>query len=109
VLNDQRGPVIRALAESGRERYHWRGSHPDFPGVVFMFETVIDDGEHRAIRHLELHAGGTVLRYSWEHLEDQDGFLTDTALQPDIAGLARLAEPEFTAAWVSGMDPATDQ
>jgi hypothetical protein len=44
VLNDQRGPVIRALAESGRERYHWRGSHPDSPGVVFMFETVIDDG-----------------------------------------------------------------
>jgi hypothetical protein len=82
VVSDQRGPAIRVLAESGRDRYHWRGRHPEFPEVVFLFETVIDDGEHWAIRHLELHGDGRVLRYWWEHLEDQDGFLAAVALQP---------------------------
>jgi hypothetical protein len=101
MLSDQRGPAIRALAESGKERYHWRGIHPEFPTVVFLFETVVDDGEHWAIRHLELHTGGRVLRYWWEHLEDRDGFLASAALQPEEWGLERLTEAEFSTEWAS--------
>jgi hypothetical protein len=102
VVRDQRGPAIRALAESGRERYHWRGGHPEFPGVVFLFETVIDGGEHWAIRHMKLHTGGRMLRYWWGHLEDADGFLAEGALQPAEWGLDRLSEVEFAAVWTSG-------
>jgi hypothetical protein len=76
VVSDQRGPAIRALAGSGRQRYHWQGRHPDFPDVVYLFETVIDGGEHWTIRHLELHSGGE-----------------------------RLTEAEFAAAWTHGTAP----
>jgi hypothetical protein len=102
VVRDQRGPAIRALAESGRQRYHWRGCHPEFSDVVFLYETVIDDGEHWAIRHVELHRGGRVLRYWWGHLEDDAGFLAEGALQPMEWGLERLTGAEFTAAWARG-------
>jgi hypothetical protein len=102
MLRDQRGPAIRALAESGRERYHWRGCHPEVPEVVFLYETVIDGGAHRAIRHVELHTGGRVLSYWWGHLQDEDGFLAEGALQPEEWGLERLTAAEFAAAWASG-------
>lgn len=102
MLRDQRGPAIRALAESGKVRYHWRGSHPDVPGVVFVLETVVDGGEHWAIRHLELMEDGRVLRYWWEHLEDCDGFLVEGALQPEEWGLERLTETQFVAEWAGG-------
>lgn len=102
VVSDQRGPAIRALAESDRERYHWRGRHPEFPEVVFLFETVIDDGEHWAIRHLERHTSGRVLRYWWKHLEDRDGFLAEGTLRPEEWGLERLTEAEFATTWASG-------
>jgi hypothetical protein len=102
VVSDQRGPAIRALAESGRQRYHWRGCHPELPDVAFLYETVIDGGEHWAIRHLELHTSGRVLRYWWGHLEDSDGFLAEGALQPAEWGLERLTEGEFAAVWASG-------
>ena len=101
MVSDQRGPAIRALAESGRQRYHWRGRHPELPDVVFLLETVIDGGEHWAIRHLELHTGDRLLRYWWEHLEDEDGFLAEGALQPTEWGLERLPAAEFAAAWQS--------
>ena len=79
AVSDQRGPAIRALAQSGRQRHHWRGNHRELPDVVFLFETVVDRGEHWAIRHLELHASGRVLRYWWDHLQDGDGFLADAS------------------------------
>ena len=107
MLSDQRGPAIRALAESGKERHHSRGIHPEFPTVVFLFETVVDDGEHWAIRHLELHTGGRVLRYWWEHLGDRDGFLASAALQPEEWGLERLTEAEFATEWASSTDSPT--
>lgn len=101
MVSDQRGPAIRALAQSGRQRHHWRGCHPEVPDVVFLFETVVDRGEHWAIRHLELHADGRVQRYWWEHLEDTDGFLAEGALQPAEWGLDRLIAAEFAAVWES--------
>jgi hypothetical protein len=103
VVSDQRGPAIRALAESGRQRYRWRGCHPEVPDVTFLYETVLDDGEHWAVRHVELHRDGRVLRYWWGHLEDADGFLAEGALQPAEWGLERLTEAEFAAAWDSGV------
>lgn len=102
MVRDQRGPAIRALAESSRERYHWRGCHPEFPEVVFLLETVVDDGEHWAIRHLEVYTDGRALRYWWGHLEDRDGSLAEGALQPQEWHLERLTEAEFAAAWESG-------
>jgi hypothetical protein len=102
MVSDQRGPAVRVLAESGRQRHHWRGRHPEVPETVFLYETVIDHGEHWAIRHAELREGGHLLRYWWGHLEDEDGFLAEGALQPVEWGLERLTEAEFAAVWASG-------
>lgn len=98
-MRDQRGPALRALAESGRDTYHWRGRHEDVPDRLFLFETVIDDGAHWAIRHVEIEDSGRVLRYSWEHLEDKDGFLAEGEMEPEAWGLERITAEDFEAAW----------
>lgn len=101
-MRDQRGPVIRALAESGRKTHHWRGRHAEVDDRVFLFETVIDHGMHWAIRHIELEDTGGVLRYDWDHLEDEHGFLAEGEIKPETWGLERITVPAFEAAWSSG-------
>ena len=76
--------------------------------MTFLYETVIDDGEHWVIRHVELHGDGRVSRYWWGRLEDADGFLAEGALQPAEWGLERLAEIEFAAAWARDPAPGND-
>lgn len=99
AVRDRRGPAIRALAESGRETYHWRGRHADVPDRVLLFETVIDRGAHWAIRHIEIEDTGGVLRYGFDHLEDEDGFLAEGEMEPEAWGLERITAQDFEAAW----------
>ncbi|MGP4023071.1 hypothetical protein [Actinomadura sp. 3N407] len=101
VVRDQRGPAIRELAESGRETHHWRGRHAEVHDRVYLFETVIDRGAHWAIRHIEIEDAGGVLRYGWEHLEDEHGFLAEGEIEPEAWELERVTVQEFEAAWSS--------
>ncbi|NDU76803.1 hypothetical protein GWI34_29870 [Actinomadura sp. DSM 109109] len=107
-MRDQRGPAIRALAESGRETYHWRGRHEDTPGRV-LFETVIDRDAHWTIRHIEIENSGKVLRYDWTHLEDEYGFLAEGEMEPEAWGLERITAQDFEAAWTRYGERAHDR
>jgi hypothetical protein len=80
VIEDQRGPAIRALDESQGPRRYWHGIDDD--GSSWFFETVDDVGEPWAVKQLELTVDGRVHKYWWQHLEDASGFLTDQALAP---------------------------
>lgn len=104
-MRDQRGPAIQKLAESGRVTHHWRGRHAEVQDRLYLFETVIDHGAHWAIRHIEIEDTGRVLRYNWEHLEDEHGFLAEGEIEPKTWGLERITAQDFAAAWSSG---ATD-
>lgn len=98
-MRDQRGPAIRALAESGRATHHWRGRHDEVDDRLFLFETIIDQGAHWPIRHIEVEDTGRVLRYSWQHLEDEHGFLAEGEMDPEAWGLERITAQIFETTW----------
>lgn len=95
---DPRHPLVRELSESGLPRRHWRGD--DDGGGVWLFESVEGDGEHWAIRQIEIDAARRVRRYWWRHLQDEHGFLTDQPLE--IWELAEIDEAAFEAVWRAG-------
>ena len=72
------------------------------PDRAYLFETVIDNGAHCTIRHIEIEDTGRVLRYGWEHLEDEHGFLAEGEIEPEAWGLERITVQDFEAAWSSG-------
>ncbi|GHD40912.1 hypothetical protein GCM10010335_42270 [Streptomyces galbus] len=69
---------FRSLDERATLRHHFR--HADEEGGLWYFEAVPDRGELIAIKQAELTPAGRLHRYSWEHLVDEHGFLTDQAL-----------------------------
>lgn len=96
ALDEQPGPrkcYSRADAEGLAEQ-----------GTRWMWETVLGGGQVTAVKQIEVTAAGTVRRYWWEKLEDDDGFLTDQPLDPEAWQLAVIGREEFYAYW--DMSPA---
>lgn len=95
MLPDPRGPLLRQLAEPEQPRRHWRGD--DDGGGIWLFESVEGDGEHWAIRQVEIDARRVARRYSWRHPQDEHGFLTDQPLE--IWHLTEITEAAFESVW----------
>ncbi|MGI5367398.1 hypothetical protein [Streptomyces iakyrus] len=88
---------FRALDENGTLRHHFR--HIDEEGGLCYFEAVSDRGELVAIKQAEMTPAGRLHRYSWEHLEDEHGFLTDQAIDPEEDQLEDIPAEEFQRVW----------
>lgn len=88
---------FRALDEAATLRHHF--CHADEDGGLWYFEAVPDRGELIAIKQAELTPAGQLHRYSWEHLEDEHGFLTDQALDPERDPLKAIPTEEFQRVW----------
>ncbi|MGP3772730.1 hypothetical protein ACTWJ8_18080 [Streptomyces sp. SDT5-1] len=80
-------------------RHHFRFADED--GGLWYFEAVPDDGELIAVKQAELTPNGHLFRYSWDHLEDDHGFLTDQSLHPEEDGLEPIPAEEFRQTWIS--------
>ncbi|MFF6807531.1 hypothetical protein [Streptomyces sp. NPDC012616] len=63
------------------------------------FEAVPDRGELIATKQAELTPAGRLHWYSCEHLEDEQGFLTDQALDPEDDPLEAIPAEEFQRVW----------
>ncbi|MER7499470.1 hypothetical protein AB0L05_16325 [Nonomuraea pusilla] len=103
MFPDLRQPLIKQLAESGAPRRHWHAADED--GGVWLFESVEGDGEHWAIRQIEIDARRSVHRYWWGLLQDDRGFLTDQPLE--IWDLTEITEEAFEAVWAAGGPPGS--
>ncbi|MGW6641705.1 hypothetical protein [Streptomyces iakyrus] len=88
---------FRSLDEGATLRHHFR--HTDEEGGLWYFEAVPDRGELIAVKQAELTPVGRLHRYSWEHLEDERGFLTDQALDPEEDPLEAIPAEEFQRVW----------
>ncbi|MGQ4419158.1 hypothetical protein ACN6LA_006291 [Streptomyces sp. SAS_269] len=87
----------RALEDSTAVRHHFR--HADEEGGLWYIEAVPDRGELIVIKQAELTAAGQLHRYSWEHLEDEHGGLTDQAIDPEEDPLEAIQAEEFQRVW----------
>ncbi|MFZ4161720.1 hypothetical protein ACOZDE_25385 [Streptomyces griseoincarnatus] len=72
---------FRALDEAATQRHHFR--HVGEEGGLWYIEAVPDCGELVVIKQAELTSAGQLHCYSWGHLEDEHGFLTDQAIDPE--------------------------
>ncbi|TQJ89984.1 hypothetical protein FBY22_0751 [Streptomyces sp. SLBN-31] len=88
---------LRALDESATLRHHFR--HADEEGGLWYIEAVPDRGELIVIKQAELTSAGQLHRYSWEHLEDEHGGLTDQAIDPEEDPLEAIPAEEFQRVW----------
>lgn len=89
----------RALDERATMRRHFR--HADEEGGLWYIEAVPDRGELIVVKQAELTPAGALHRYSWEHLEDEHGFLTDQAIDPEEDPLEAITAEEFYRVWDS--------
>ncbi|MEU7179049.1 MULTISPECIES: hypothetical protein [Streptomyces] len=87
----------RALDESATLRHHFR--HADEDGGLWHFEAVHDRGELIVIKQAELTSTGQLHRYSWQHLEDGHGFLTDQAIDLEEDPVEAIPAEEFQQVW----------
>ncbi|MFD9812457.1 hypothetical protein [Streptomyces sp. NPDC059080] len=87
----------RALDEDATLRHNFR--HADDEGGLWYIEAVLGRGELIAIKQAELTSAGQLHRYSWEHLEDEHGFLTDQPMDPDEDPLEAIPAEEFQRVW----------
>ncbi|MEU4652651.1 hypothetical protein AB0G32_01650 [Streptomyces sp. NPDC023723] len=88
---------FRALDEKATLRHHFR--HADEEGGLWYIEAVPDRGELIVIKQAELTPAGQLNRYSWEHLEDEHGGLTDQAIDPEGDPLETIPTEEFQRVW----------
>jgi hypothetical protein len=88
---------FQALDENATLRHHFR--HADEEGGLWYIEAVPDRGELVAIKQAELTSAGRLHRYSWEHLEDEHGGLTDQAIDPEEDPLEAIPAEEFQRVW----------
>jgi hypothetical protein len=88
---------FRALDEAATQRHHFR--HADEEGGLWYIEAVPDRGELVVIKQAELTSAGQLHRYSWDHLEDEHGFLTDQAVDPEEDPLEAIPAEEFLRVW----------
>jgi hypothetical protein len=87
----------RALDEGATLRRYFR--HADEEGGLWYIEAVPDRGELVAIKQAEFTSAGQLHRYSWEHLEDEHGGLTDQAIDPEEDPLEAVPAEEFQQVW----------
>ncbi|GAA3164646.1 MULTISPECIES: hypothetical protein [Streptomyces] len=87
----------RALDENATVRRHFR--HADEDGGLWHFEAVPDRGELIVVKQAELTPAGRLHRYSWQHLEDDHGFLTDQPIDLDEDPVEAVPAEEFQQAW----------
>lgn len=88
---------FRAFDENATLRHHFRGT--DEEGGPWYFEAVPDRSELIAIEQAELTPAGQLHRYTWEHLEDEHGFLTDQAIDTEEDLLETIPAEEFQRMW----------
>ncbi|MGW4722456.1 hypothetical protein [Streptomyces sp. NPDC004291] len=88
---------FRSLDEGATLRRYFR--HVDEEGGLWHFEAVPDRDELVVIKQAELTPAGRLHRYSWEHLEDEHGFLTDQAIDPEEDPLEVISAEEFQEIW----------
>ncbi|MGW6356856.1 hypothetical protein ACWFR5_17150 [Streptomyces sp. NPDC055092] len=88
---------FRALDERATLRHHFRGT--DEEGGLWYFEAVPARGELVAFKQAELTPAGQLHRYSWEHLEDEHGFLTNQAVDPEEDPLEAISAEDFQRVW----------
>ena len=96
-INAETVAYFRALDEAATQRYHFR--HADDEGGLWYIEAVPDRGELVAIKQAEMTSAGQLHRYSWEHLEDEHGFLTDQAIASEEDPLEPIPAEEFQRVW----------
>ncbi|RFC78237.1 hypothetical protein [Streptomyces sp. AcE210] len=87
----------RALDERATLQHYFR--HEDEEGGRWYIEAVLDRGELIVLKQAELTSAGQLHRYSWEHLEDERGGLTDQAIDPEEDPLEAIPAEEFQRVW----------
>ncbi|MEV6287642.1 hypothetical protein [Kribbella sp. NPDC051770] len=75
------------------------GAKADADGTDRLFEAVWHEREWVVVRELHVSEDGTITRYWWQRLEDEQGALTDQALDRDEWGLRALDRDDFYTAW----------
>ncbi|MET7283036.1 hypothetical protein ABZS29_32715 [Kribbella sp. NPDC005582] len=75
----------------------------------WLFEAVWHEREWVVVRQLGVREDGEVTRYWWQRLEDDEGMLTDKALDREAWGLRELSREDFYAAWDDPELSATPQ
>ncbi|KAB2974643.1 hypothetical protein F8R89_23200 [Streptomyces sp. SS1-1] len=88
---------FKALDESATLRHHFR--HTDEEGGLWYIEAVRDGDELIVVKQAELTSAGRLHRYKWEHLEDEDGCLTDQAIDREEELLEAIPAEEFQQVW----------
>ena len=71
----------------------------DDAGTDWLYEAVWHEREWVVVRQLGAAEDGTITRYWWQRLEDDEGMLTDQALDRDEWGLRPLSREDFYTAW----------
>ncbi|MDF5759148.1 hypothetical protein [Spongiactinospora sp. TRM90649] len=97
MLEDQRGPAIRALDGLAEPRRYWHGH--DEQGGVWLFETVEETGEQWAVKQIEIGPDRRTHKYWWRHLQDAHGFLTDQAVELWEFGMTEITAEAFQQVW----------
>ncbi|MEV3980977.1 hypothetical protein [Nonomuraea sp. NPDC049758] len=97
MVPDLRLPLVKQLAEADVPHRFWHTAGPG--GRVWLFESVEGDGEHWAIRQIEVDTDRVAHRYWWGRLQDDHGFLTDQPLE--IWELTEITQAAFEAVWAA--------
>ena len=90
----------RELDESASARLYFAGV--DDEGWKWFFEVVEHDDELIAVKQIETPPGERAHRYWWQHLDDDDGFLTDQPLGREEIAIGRfraVTAEEFRIVW----------
>jgi hypothetical protein len=75
------------------------GALADEDGTDWLYEAVWHEREWVVVRQLGVREDGEVTRYWWQRLEDDEGILTDQALDREAWGLRALSREDFYTAW----------
>ncbi len=89
--------LIRDLDRGTAARTY--GARADDEGADWLFEAVWHEREWVVVRQLKVAEDGTITRYWWQRVEDDEGSLTDQALDRDEWGLRPLSREDFYTAW----------
>ncbi|MEV0286018.1 MULTISPECIES: hypothetical protein [unclassified Kribbella] len=89
--------LIRDLDRGTAPRTY--GALADDNGTDWLYEAVWHEREWVVVRQLGAAEDGTITRYWWQRLEDDEGMLTDQALDRDEWGLRALTREDFYTAW----------
>jgi hypothetical protein len=93
---------VRALDESDLPRRYYDGVDPK--NRRWLFETVEQDGEETAVRQLDIRASGLARGYWWQHIDDDDGALTDRGFPYARPFLHPITREQFYSLWSVATD-----